>query len=102
MTTLTLRELALDVRNFLEFKRAMGYSYVRGELMLTSLQCFARKRLPHGSKRHARISLEDTARAWLSRTENRKGNTVAQEFAVVRQLCLHRRRYDPRGFVPER
>jgi integrase len=26
---------------------------------------------------------------------------VAQELTVVRQLCLHRRRRDPHGFVPE-
>ena len=101
MTTLTPSELARDVQDFLKFKRAMGYSYVRGEFMLASLERFARNRLPSGSGRRARISLEETARAWLSRTENRKGNTVAQELTVVRQLCLHRRRRDPHGFVPE-
>src|SRR5258708_37005812 len=34
--------------------------------------------------------------------ENGKGNGVAMELTVVRQLCLHRRRRDPDGFVPER
>jgi integrase len=101
MTTLTLKELASDVQDFVKFKRAMGYSYHRGELMLFSLQRFARDRLPARSVRRAKLSLEETARAWLSRAENRKGNTVAQEFAVVRQFCLHRRRRDPHGFVPE-
>ena len=101
MTTLTLSELARDVRDFLKFKRAMGYSYRRGEFMLASLERFAKARIPHGSKGRAKISLEDTTRAWLSRTEHRKGNTVALELTVVRQLCLHRRRRDPHGFVPE-
>jgi len=101
MTQVTLKELEHDVLDFLKFKRAMGYSYIRGELMLTSLQQFARHNLPAGSGRKAKISLERIAHAWLSRTANRKGNTVAQELTVVRQLCLHRRRRDPHGFVPE-
>jgi integrase/recombinase XerD len=101
MTRLTLKDLAHDVQDFLKFKRAMGYSYNRGEFMLASFQRFARDQLPAGSVRGATISLEKTAHAWLARTENRKGNTVAQELTVVRQLCLHRRRHDPHGFVPE-
>jgi integrase/recombinase XerD len=101
MTRLTLKELDRDIQDFLKFKRAMGYSYIRGEFMLASLKRFARHQLPAASVRKAKISLEKTAHAWLSRTENRKGNTVAQELTVVRQLCLHRRRRDPHGFVPE-
>jgi integrase/recombinase XerD len=101
MTQMTLKELEHDVQDFLKFKRAMGYSYIRGEFMLASLKRFARHQLPAGSVRKAKISLEKTAHTWLSRTANRKGNTVAQELTVVRQLCLHRRRRDPRGFVPE-
>jgi integrase/recombinase XerD len=101
MTQLTLKQLEHDVQDFLKFKRAMGYSYIRGEFMLTSLKQFARHQLPAGSARKAKISLEKTAHEWLSRTANRKGNTVAQELTVVRQLCLHRRRRDPHGFVPE-
>lgn len=101
MTQLTLKELERDVQDFLKFKRAMGYSYVRGELMLISLKRFARHQLPAGSVRKAKISLEKTTHAWLSRVGNRKGNTVAQELTVVRQLCLHRRRRDPHSFVPE-
>ena len=101
MTTLTLNELTRDVLEFLKFKRTMGYSYRRGEFTLASLERFAKTCIPHGARGRAKISLEDTARAWLSRTENRKGNTVALELTVVRQLCLHRRRRDPHGFVPE-
>jgi integrase/recombinase XerD len=102
MTTLTLSELACDVRDFLKFKRAMGYSYVKRDVMLASFERFARTRLPPRPARGAKISLEETINAWLSRNENRKGNTVAMELTVVRQLCLHRRRRDPDGFVPER
>ena len=31
----------------------------------------------------------------------RKAVTVANEFGVVRQLCLYRRRRDPSSYVPE-
>jgi integrase/recombinase XerD len=102
MNTLTLKELARDIEDFLKFKRAMGYSYVRCEFMLESLKRFARQRLPVGSTVKAKISLEETIPAWLSRYEHRKANTVATELQVVRQFCLHRRRSDPHGFVPER
>lgn len=98
MTTVTLTELAQDVQNFLRFKRAMGFSYRRAEFMLASLERFAKER--SGGRR--RIVLEETIEAWLSRSESRKANSIAMEFAVVRQLCLHRRRRDPDGFVPER
>lgn len=100
MTTLTLNALARDIQAFLEFKRAMGYRYAREQFTLESLQRFARARI--GSKRGAEISLEETSHAWLSRGEGRKTNTVSQDFSVVHQLCLHRRRRDPSGFVPER
>lgn len=98
MTTLTLAELAQDVRDFLRFKRAMGFSYQRAEFMLAGLERFARER----SGRRPRIALDEILKAWLSRTENRKAVSIAMEFAVVRQLCLYRRRRDPRSFVPER
>lgn len=98
MTALTLTELTKDVRDFLRFKRAMGFSYRRAEFMLASLERFARER----SGRRRRIALDEILKAWLSRTENRKAVSIAMEFAVVRQLCLFRRRRDPRGFVPER
>ena len=105
MNTLTLNELARDIEEFLKFKRAMGYSYVRCEFMLESLNRFARQHLPAGSTGKAEISLEEIISAWLSRQpvrqEHRKANTVATELQVVRQFCLHRRRSDPHGFVPE-
>jgi integrase/recombinase XerD len=98
MTTLTLTELARDGQDFLRFKRAMGFSYRRAEFMLASLERFARER----SGRRRRIALDEVLKAWLSRNENRKAVSIAMEFAVVRQLCLYRRRRDPRSFVPER
>jgi len=40
-------------------------------------------------------------RQWCARRAGCKAVTVANEFGVVRQLCLYRRRYDPSGYVPE-
>jgi integrase/recombinase XerD len=38
---------------------------------------------------------------WCTRIEGRKAVTVGNEFGVIRQLCLYRRRRDPLGYVPE-
>ena len=38
---------------------------------------------------------------WATRIGDRKAITVGNEFGVVRQLCLFRRRSDPYGFVPD-
>jgi len=38
---------------------------------------------------------------WVARIEGRKAITVGQEFGIVRQLCLFRRRRDPFAFVPD-
>src|SRR5580658_6403299 len=103
MTTLTLARLARDVKSFLEFKRAMGCSYYRGEFTLENLKRFAQESLSgSGHKNRSRIGLEETLKAWLLRSGSRKPNSVAADLSVARALCLHRRRSDPSAFVPER
>src|SRR5207237_3505938 len=47
------------------------------------------------------VSLQQVVTRWATRIEGRKAVTVANEFGVVRQLCLFRRRSDPRAFVPD-
>lgn len=47
------------------------------------------------------LALDEAIRRWSSRVAGRKAVTVSQEFGVVRQLCLYRRRTDPWGYVPE-
>jgi integrase len=98
MTRLTRAELARDIEGFLTFKRALGYSYRRGEATLRSFQRFA-QHCP-GSAR-APIELETAARAWLFRIVDRKPVTLATDLGALRQLCLYRRRRDPNGFVPD-
>lgn len=88
--------LAREANEFLAFKRAMGMSYRRAEFVLNSFVHFVRER--YGEQP---VSLEDAVTRWVTRVEGRKAVTVGNEFGVVRQLCLFRRRSDPHAFVPE-
>lgn len=88
--------LAREANEFLAFKRAMGMSYRRAEFVLNSFVHFVRER--YGEQP---VSLEDAVTRWVTRVEGRKAVTVGNEFGVVRQLCVFRRRSDPHAFVPE-
>lgn len=96
MRTLTVKDLARDAKEFLRFKRSMGITYQRGEHVLDSFLRFVVQRWGNG-----KIKLDDVVRQWCARRAGCKAVTVANEFGVVRQLCLYRRRYDPSGYVPE-
>jgi integrase len=98
MTWLTQAQLARDITRFLAFKRALGYPYGRGAATLRSFQRFAAAQTGDD----AQMELEAMIGGWLSRIAGRKSVTVALELGVIRQLCLHRRRSDPQGFVPGR
>lgn len=88
--------LARDASEFLEFKRAMGISYWRAEFVLNGFVRFVRDQYGDGP-----ASLDVAVTRWAARIEGRKAVTVGNEFGVVRQLCLFRRRRDSRGFVPD-
>jgi integrase/recombinase XerD len=88
--------LARDAAQFLAFKRAMGMGYRRAEFVLASFVRFVREQYGDSP-----VSLEQVVTRWATRIEGRKDVTVANEFGVVRQLCLFRRRSDPRAFVPD-
>jgi integrase/recombinase XerD len=74
----------------------MGITYQRGEHVLDSFLRFVVQRWGNG-----KMELDDVVRQWCARRAGCKAVTVANEFGVVRQLCLYRRRYDPSGYVPE-
>jgi integrase/recombinase XerD len=95
-TKVTATTLACDTREFLAFKRAMGMSYRRAEFVLDSFVRFV-----HEQYGERPASLERVVTGWAARIEGRKAITVGNEFGVVRQLCLFRRRSDPRCFVPD-
>jgi integrase/recombinase XerD len=88
--------LVRDAAQFLAFKRAMGMGYRRAEFVLASFVRFVREQYGDFP-----VSLEQVVTRWTTRIEGRKAVTVANEFGVVRQLCLFRRRSDPRAFVPD-
>lgn len=97
MTTVTVDQLARDAQEFLRFKRAMGIAYWRGEFVLNG---FLRYVAQHWGD-HDEVALDDAITRWCARIAGRKAVTVANEFGVVRQLCLYRRRRDPSSYVPE-
>jgi integrase len=95
-TKVTAVSLAGDAAEFLAFKHAMGRGYRRAEFVLNSFLRFV------GEKYGQRpVPLQQAVTLWVTRIEGRKAVTVGNEFGVVRQLCLFRRRSDPRAFVPE-
>lgn len=98
MTRLTHCALVRDIDALLTFKRALGYRYHRSEATLRSFQRFASGL---GANTRAPFDLAEAIKAWLVRIADRKPVTVATDLGALRQLCLHRRRRDSSGFVPE-
>lgn len=92
----TAATLARDASEFLAFKRAMGIGYRRAEFVLNGFVRFVGDR--YGD---CPVSMELEVTQWVTRIQGRKAVTVGNEFGVVRQLCLFRRRRDPFGFVPD-
>lgn len=100
MSSVRVRELSRDIKNFLEYKRSLGYSYKRAEFTLRSFERFARAQSNVQGGGSA-ITLGSTLQAWLARGEGRSSFTAALDLGVLRQLCLYRRRRDPNAFVPD-
>jgi integrase len=97
MTIVTAATLAVEAQEFLRFRRAMGTAYRRGEFVLNGFVRFIKQRWGD----HGEVMLDDAITQWCTRIAGRKAVTVANEFGVIRQLCLYRRRRDPSGYVPE-
>jgi integrase/recombinase XerD len=87
----TADQLARDAQEFLRFKRAMGIPYRRAEFVLDQFVRFVRQQ----SSNLGEVRLDDAITRWCARVAGREAVTLANEFGVVRQLCLHRRRRDP-------
>ena len=85
-----------QAQEFLRFKRA-SIPYWRAEFVLDQ---FVRCVRQHWGD-HGEAMLDDAITRWCARVAARKAVTVANEFGVVRQLCLYRRRRDPSSYVPE-
>lgn len=97
--SLFVSHLAVELDEFLAFKRTMGSPYVRAEFTLRSFDRFV---LDH-ARRHRPFRLDEAVLAWLaSKSKDRKPVSVTVDLGAVRQFCLHRRRRDPAAFVPGR
>jgi integrase/recombinase XerD len=90
--------LAPDIAAFLAFKRTLGCKYDSAEQILTAFDHFVAKKSP----RRGGLKLAEMVPAWLARNDNRTAATVGNELGYVRQLCLYRRRRDPKAYVPPR
>jgi integrase/recombinase XerD len=97
VTTVTANQLAGEVQDFLRFKRAMGIPSRRAEFVLDGFMRFVGQLAGDNGE----VRLDHAIRRWCARIADRKAVTVANEFGVLRQLCLYRRRRDPSGYVPE-
>lgn len=90
--------LASDLRDFIRFKRALGFAYVRAELTLRSFDRFLVEHAPRrGPHAFARL-----LGGWLGRIPGRRAITIALDLAVIREFFRFRRRCDPDGFLPGR
>src|SRR5947209_18740483 len=75
----------------------MGIAYWRGEFVLNSFVRFVAQRWGN----HGDVELDTVITQWCTRIAGRKAVTLGNEFGVVRQLCLFRRRHDPTSYVPQ-
>jgi integrase/recombinase XerD len=96
-TVVTAAGLRHDADALLDFKHAMGMTYRRGEFELNR---FVRFVAQHWGE-HGEVALDVTVKRWCERLPGRKAVTLGNEFGVIRQLCLYRRRHDPMSYVPE-
>ncbi len=94
---MTADRLAQVAQEFLRFKRAMGIPYWRAEFVLNEFVRFVRQHWGDSGE----VMLDEAITRWCARVAGRKAVTLANEFGVLRQLCLYRRRHDPLSYVPE-
>jgi hypothetical protein len=90
MSMLTLGALGRDVEDFILFKRALGRRYEATARLLSDFRSYAERYARASSQ--DRVALEPLICAWLARPGTRKPTTTAQQFGVIRELCLYRRR----------
>ena len=86
-----------DLHAFLQFKRSLGYGYMRAEFTLREFDRF----LFEYAARNRRWQLDRGAIAWLSSKPGRKPISVSSDAAVLRQFYRYLRRSSDPGTVAE-
>jgi integrase/recombinase XerD len=88
---------AAELLSFLQFKRSLGYRYMRAEF---SLREFDRFLIEYAAKNHP-WKLDRAALAWLASKPGRKPVSVSGDAAVLRQFYSYLRRSSKPGSVAE-
>jgi integrase/recombinase XerD len=86
-----------ELHGFLQFKRSLGYGYMRAEFTLREFDRF----LIEYAARNRRWRLDRAAIAWLSSKPGRKPISVSGDAAVLRQFYRYLRRSSKPGAVAE-
>lgn len=89
--------VAGELHGFLQFKRSLGYRYLRAEFTLREFDRF----LIEYADRNRGWQLDRAAIAWLSSKPNRKPVSVSGDAAVLRQFFAYLRRLPSRRAVVE-
>lgn len=90
--------LAPEIKQFIAYKRALGYSYRRAAFTLKNFD----RHVGAHAKSNRYKQLPDLLSSWLSRCSARKSVSVAMELGTLRQFFKYRRRFHPHGFLPGR
>ena len=80
--------LSNDLKQFLLFKRGLGYRYTRAEFTLLEFDRFVQEY----AARHKEWRLDQAMVAWLASKPKRKAVSVSMDAAVLRQFCSYLRR----------
>lgn len=83
-----LSRLSAELNGFLQFKRSLGFRYVRAEYTLVEFDRF----LQDYSAQRRDWRLDQAMVAWLASKPVRKAVSVSMDAAVLRQLCIYLRR----------
>ena len=89
--------VAGELHRFLQFKRSLGYRYLRAEFTLREFDRF----LIEYAGNNRGWQLDQAAIAWLSSKPNRKPLSVSADAAVLRQFFAYLRRLRNRRAVVE-
>lgn len=88
MNTSFESRLSGEFRDFLLFKRNLGYRYTRSEFTLLEFDRFLQK----NEMQCRKWRLDEAMLAWLASKPNRKPTSVSMDAAVLRQFCAYLRR----------
>jgi integrase len=88
---------AAELHAFLQFKRSLGYGYMRAEFTLREFDRF----LIDYAVKNRRWQLDRAAIAWLSSKPGRKAISVSADAAVLRQFYRYLHRSSKPGTVAE-